>query len=127
MKAIALDTNVIIAILNKDTYWIDQLKIFEEVYVPSIVAGEVLFGAKNSGKAVENLKNARTFLNRCHPIEVGYNVAETYAELRLFLKKLGRPIPENDLWIAATCKTKNLKLLTRDKHFTHFKDLTYNL
>jgi tRNA(fMet)-specific endonuclease VapC len=51
--------------------------------------------------------------------EVTFETARRYAELRLALKRAGRPIPSNDLWIAATCLRHGLVLVTADAHFTH--------
>jgi tRNA(fMet)-specific endonuclease VapC len=43
--------------------------------------------------------------------------------LILMLKKIGRPIPENDIWIAATCLELDVPLLSRDGHFDNIRDL----
>jgi tRNA(fMet)-specific endonuclease VapC len=40
------------------------------------------------------------------------------------LRSLGKPIPENDIWIAAIAKEYDLILITRDKHFNHIKSIT---
>jgi tRNA(fMet)-specific endonuclease VapC len=50
-------------------------------------------------------------------------VADTYARIRLQLKKRGKPIPENDIWIAATCIVNTIPLYTLDKHFKEVSDL----
>ncbi|HAA90566.1 MAG TPA: hypothetical protein DCE07_08400 [Peptococcaceae bacterium] len=50
-------------------------------------------------------------------------VAARYAALRQKLKKAGRPIPENDIWIAASCLELDAMLLSRDAHFDFFPDL----
>ncbi|PXF51207.1 MAG: hypothetical protein C4B55_02025 [Candidatus Methanophagaceae archaeon] len=52
------------------------------------------------------------------PIDVA--VAVCYATVRLELKERGHPIPENDLWVAATCLELGLPLLTQDSHFDLF-------
>jgi len=41
----------------------------------------------------------------------------------LELKKIGYPIPENDLWIAATCLELDIPLLTVDGHFDYVHGL----
>jgi len=41
------------------------------------------------------------------------------AEIKLALKQVGKPIPQNDLWIAATCRRHGLTLATSDAHFGH--------
>ena len=40
-----------------------------------------------------------------------------YAKVRVGLKKAGRPIPANDVWIAALALQHRLRLLSRDEHF----------
>jgi tRNA(fMet)-specific endonuclease VapC len=46
-----------------------------------------------------------------------------YGEIKTELKKKGKPIPENDIWIAALAKEHDLVLVTRDKHFEEIEDL----
>lgn len=46
-----------------------------------------------------------------------------YASLRGTLKRLGRPIPANDAWIAALAMQHRLPILSRDAHFDALPDL----
>jgi len=39
------------------------------------------------------------------------------------LRAKGQPIPENDIWIAATAKQPQLTLVTRDGHFQAIEGL----
>jgi tRNA(fMet)-specific endonuclease VapC len=41
----------------------------------------------------------------------------------LQLKRHGKPIPENDLWIAAICVEHDLPLATVDSHFDYVEGL----
>jgi tRNA(fMet)-specific endonuclease VapC len=50
--------------------------------------------------------------------------AEVYARIRMDLKRKGKPIPENDLWIAALCIERGLPLATSDGHFAAVDELT---
>ena len=43
--------------------------------------------------------------------------ADMYAAIRHGLKLRGRPIPENDLWIAALARQHSLEIVSRDPHF----------
>ena len=43
--------------------------------------------------------------------------ADTYADIRLELKRLGTPIPPNDVWVAALARQHDLPVLTNDSHF----------
>lgn len=73
------------------------------------------------------MRIARSFLafaDICSILTPDRQTEEIYAAARAQLKALGRPIPENDVWIAALCLQWDLPLLTRDAHFTHVKGLT---
>lgn len=49
--------------------------------------------------------------------------AEQYAVIKTMLFQKGKPIPENDIWIAATSLQHNIRLLTKDKHFEEVKEI----
>jgi tRNA(fMet)-specific endonuclease VapC len=123
MKKIALDTNVAIALLNGDKKAMAQISKYTLIYLPVTVIGELLFGAKNSGRPQENLKRFLLLIDACEELGINSFVAEEYSNVRLALKKKGNPIPENDIWIAAICKVNDVKLLTRDKHFSNIDNL----
>jgi len=42
---------------------------------------------------------------------------------KLKLKKIGHPIPENDIWVAAICLELGIPLLSRNGHFDHVHGL----
>ncbi len=44
--------------------------------------------------------------------------------IRDALRAVCKPIPDNDIWIAATARQHDLVLITRDAHFGHVPDLT---
>jgi tRNA(fMet)-specific endonuclease VapC len=48
---------------------------------------------------------------------VSAETARLYAIVQAELRATGRPIPSNDLWIAAAARELSLPLLSRDKHF----------
>lgn len=115
--SVSLDTNVVIAVLN-DTRGVGEwVQGFAEVCLPAPVVGELLFGAINSSRPEENLGRIEVLVSRCRILPVTHSTAEVYARIRLDLKRKGRPIPENDLWIAAACVERNLSLATFDSHF----------
>ena len=84
----------------------------------------MLFGAKNSAKHTKNEPRFRQFIQACQILNINELVAEDYAEIRKTLKDKGCPLPENDIWIAATCRVNNLPLVTHDKHFEILKNIT---
>ena len=123
MEKVAIDTNIAIAILNGSENTVNYLRSFHQIFIPVTVSGELLFGAHNSKNTKANLINFRKFIATCHPLSVTNDVAETYASIRMALKRQGTPIPENDIWIAAICIENKLPLVTNDKHFHHIQTL----
>ena len=114
---IVLDTNQAIDVLNNRADTGTWIAGFERVYFPVPVVGELRFGALNSKRAEENLRHVERLVARCTTLDVTAATAEVYARIRLELKQSGAPIPENDLWIAATCIQHNLPLASSDEHF----------
>jgi tRNA(fMet)-specific endonuclease VapC len=43
--------------------------------------------------------------------------ARQYGRIKNALRARGRPIPDNDIWIAAIALQHDLTLLSRDRHF----------
>jgi len=117
MKEVALDTNAAIDVLNGKPEIIELLKKFDLIFLPITVVGELLFGAKNSNRKKENLSSFRNFIESCEILDTNSLIAEEYSDIRMSLKNKGRPIPENDIWIAAICKSNSIPIITRDKHF----------
>jgi tRNA(fMet)-specific endonuclease VapC len=120
---VALDTNVAIAVLNDAQGAGDWVRAFEQIYLPVPVVGELIFGAFNSQRSQENSARVQELVNRCTVLEAGASTASVYARIRFQLKQKGKPIPENDLWIAALCLEQNIPLATEDAHFSEISRL----
>jgi tRNA(fMet)-specific endonuclease VapC len=58
-----------------------------------------------------------TLLRDCAVLDINEQTTQHYAEITLDLSRKARPIPTNDLWIAALCRQHSLPLLSRDRHF----------
>ncbi len=119
---VAIDTNVAIAYLKGELLLPVGVQV-EDFVLPIVVVGELLFGAHNSGRPEANLPFYRNFIYDFGLLHMDALAAEYYAEDRLALKRKGRPIPENDMWIGAICQAYNVPLLTFDKHFAEIPDL----
>ena len=97
----------------------------EDIYIPSIVMGELTFGfmkGKRQKFIEDKLRQIVSGLG-IEIIDVTANVARKYAIIYLNLVKKGTKIPINDIWIAACCMEKGGTLLTRDKHFEYVKQV----
>jgi tRNA(fMet)-specific endonuclease VapC len=119
-----LDTNIVVAILNGDQTVSQYLASFPTVCLPIPVIGELTFGALNSQRPAENLSRVQKFIGSSRLLDSTVQTARVYAEVRLGLKRKARPIPENDIWIAASAVEHGLPLATRDAHFTNVDQLT---
>jgi tRNA(fMet)-specific endonuclease VapC len=120
---IALDTSVAIRFLNGDTAVTERVMSIPEVVLPVIVVGDLLFGAENSAQALKNLPQYLEFISACIVVPLGTETARNYARTRLALKRKGRPIPMNDVWIAAQCLEYGWVLVTDDRDFDYVDGL----
>jgi tRNA(fMet)-specific endonuclease VapC len=114
---VALDTNTAVHYLNGIQAVVDRLQAETAVALPVTVAGELLYGALNSSQRAANYSRYEQFIANTVLLPVDLDAARRYADLRLALRQAGNPIPENDLWIAATCLRYSLVLATDDAHF----------
>jgi tRNA(fMet)-specific endonuclease VapC len=97
-----LDTNVVIALLAGDQTVLAMLERAPEVFIPAIVIGELFFGAAKSARQSENAARVESFATGRSIIPCDLTVAREYGRLKQQLREAGRPIPENDIWIAAS-------------------------
>jgi tRNA(fMet)-specific endonuclease VapC len=56
--------------------------------------------------------------------QIDTNTARVYADVRRELKIASRPIPENDIWIAALARQHGLDIVSKDDHFEHVNGVT---
>lgn len=88
-----------------------------------IVVGELVYGALNSKHVEQNLERHKRLIHRSRILEISESTALTYAKARMGLKKKGKPIPENDLWIASVCIENKIPLFSNDAHFEDIERL----
>ncbi|MBI3815854.1 MAG: type II toxin-antitoxin system VapC family toxin [Nitrospinae bacterium] len=120
---ISLDTNIVIRLFKNDPLVTSMLAGLSTICLPIPVIAELLFTARNSSRQKENIKTYNEFIDACKVLNITKETANHYSIIRLELKKKGRPIPENDLWIASICIEHNLPLVTGDAHFDNINVL----
>jgi tRNA(fMet)-specific endonuclease VapC len=120
---IALDTSAAVRFLNGDVKMTERVLLLPEVILPMIVVGELLFGAENSTRPLKNLPRYLEFISACTVESLGKDAAILYAQTRLQLKRKGRPIPMNDIWIVAQCLERGWILVTDDTDFNYVDGL----
>ena len=118
-----LDTNIVIALFADESAVKDNLSKADEVFVPSIVIGELNYGARKSARSKENLARIDDFAESNVVLGCDTGTAHYYGEIKNALRLKGHPIPENDIWIAAIALQHGLTLATRDAHFGEIENL----
>ena len=118
-----VDTNALSAFADGEPEVLAEIGKTLRIAVPVIVLGEFLFGIAQSRRRTEYELWINETLGTVQFLEVSSETAARYAELRLELKVAGRPIPSNDIWIAALCRQHSLPLLSRDRHYDSVKGL----
>ncbi len=101
----------------------DTLKTAAELYIPLIVLGEILYGIRRSGNDPCAIEHWEKFEQRTGRLVPDESTATRYAELKEHSARKGGPIPENDLWIAATARSYDRTLYSRDSHFDDLADV----
>jgi predicted nucleic acid-binding protein len=112
-----LDTNALSAYLDKAPGTVEVVSQARELAIPVIVAGEFAFGIAQSRHRVVYERSLQRMLDRCAVLEIGIETARHYAAIRLELKIAGKPIPSNDVWIAALSRQHSMPVMSRDSHF----------
>ena len=116
-----LDTNAVSALLDGDAALNVVLDGADRHHLPAIVLGEYRYGlmASRQRQTLEALLDELE--EESLTVTLNGATARHYADIRSELKLAGRPIPENDLWIAALCRQHRLPIVSRDEHFDAVK------
>jgi predicted nucleic acid-binding protein len=115
--ALILDTNALSAAADREPAALELVARAERVAVPVIVLGEYRLGIAQSRHYTSYENWLRDWITAVTVLDIEEETTQHYAAIGLELKKKGKPIPANDLWIAALCRQHGLPLLSRDRHF----------
>ena len=118
-----LDTNIVIRMLVGDMAIQEKMQNGNNLFLASPVVGELCYGAQKSGKVTENLHRVNTLVEDYIFLPCDLETAQWYGIIKERLRRKGRPIPNNDLWIAAIALQYDLILVTRDSHFDQVESL----
>lgn len=118
-----LDTSAAAAFLRGDRALADRVAGLDEVFTSVVAVGELLYGARHSSNPDANLGRVSSFVSALVVLPCTDATAEVYARVKQNLRAKGRPIPDNDLWIASTAIQHGLRLFDRDAHFEQIEEL----
>jgi tRNA(fMet)-specific endonuclease VapC len=114
---VILDTNALSAFIDGEAAVGKRLTLEPRVAIPVIVLGEFRYGVSRSRHRAAYERWLADHLADFEVLPVTEPTTVTYAHLRAALKRLGRPIPANDVWIAALALQHRLPVLSQDVHF----------
>ena len=118
-----LVTNIVIALFAGEVGIQRHLARDPSVFVASVVVGEMYYGALASGRKESNIQRIQDFARVVTVLACDAGTALSYGEVKSRLRQKGRPIPENDVWIAAIALQHGLTLVSRDPHFNEVEGL----
>lgn len=119
-----LDSSVVIRHFRQGGEISARLETFSTLYLPSIALGELYTGAHRSARPARNLAQIEALIAGITLITVDDSTAGHYGRISAQLAAAGRPIPHNDMWIAACAMQWGLTLATTDAHYTRIDGLS---
>jgi tRNA(fMet)-specific endonuclease VapC len=123
MSGNLIDTNIVIKLLNGDATVSELFDTLQNICLPAITVGELMYGANKSSRRESNTKLFSDFISEYQVLGVNAKVAEAYGGIKHGLVQKGVNIPENDIWIAAIAMSSDMRLITADGHFASISGL----
>jgi tRNA(fMet)-specific endonuclease VapC len=112
-----LDTNALSAAAEEDSGVVEILADADRLALPVVVIGEYRYGIDQSRHRARYRRWLEGLIADCTVLEISELTAHHYAAICVELRQAGKPIPTNDVWIAALCRQHQLSLVSRDRHF----------
>jgi tRNA(fMet)-specific endonuclease VapC len=112
-----LDTNAVSDFAESAPAIMEILAGVQRLALPVVAIGEYRFGIAQSRHEADYNHWLDQLIIQSSVLNIIDETTRHYAAIRLVLKQIGKPIPMNDVWIAALCRQHDLPLLSRDRHF----------
>lgn len=125
MKAIFVDTSAYTAYSNGQPAAVEVVQAASALSISIVTLAELLAGVAAGSREAQNLQTLDEFqsVGAVGVLPVDRQTAETYARVYVQLRRDGKLIPTNDMFIAATAPRHGLALFTYDAHFRHVAGL----
>jgi tRNA(fMet)-specific endonuclease VapC len=98
-----LDTNIVIALFANETPVKENLAKTEEVFIPSVIIGELYYGAHKSARARENIARIDDFASNSIVLGCETETSRVYGEIKYALSVKGHPIYEERYLDCSDC------------------------
>ena len=124
---VLLDTNAYVELRRGNPAIVEIVRAAEGIFFSAIVAGELLYGFQHGSRCQQNVKELQTFLEQSFVafLEVNLVTADRFGRIASGLRKKGKPIPSNDIWIAAHALECGADLVSFDQHFEQIDGLVW--
>ena len=103
------------------------LPLDDRVFTSVVSVAELLRGVYLLAKSRRQQKLLELYHQVIRQMEeilpITLTVAEKFAEIEVKLRKKGKPIPVNDLWVASLALVRVAVLVTNDEHFAYVDNL----
>jgi len=125
VRPILIDTNAYVAFKRGDTSILEIIQYAETLAISPVVLGELLSGFEYGNKIKKNRDELKQFLqsSRIRLFSITPDTANFYSQIYSSLRNKGKPIPSNDMWIAAQALENGSVLCSYDKHFKFIEGL----
>jgi tRNA(fMet)-specific endonuclease VapC len=122
-----LDTNAYAALKRNHGEVANLVRASTELVFSTVVIGELLFGFRNGARYDKNVRELDEFLAdaRVSVLDVSRDTADRFGRIAAALRRVGRPLPSNDIWIAAHTFESGAELVSLDAHFEAVDGLTW--
>ena len=122
---VLLDSNAYSLLMRGHGEVAELVRRAEEVLFSAVVVGELMYGFRRGAQFERNAADLRSFLDSPYStfVEVGAVTADRYSRVAAALRAKGRPIPTNDVWIAAHAMETGADLVSADGHFEHVEGI----
>ena len=124
---VLLDTNAYSMLMRGHEQVAEIVREAEELLFSTVVVGELLYGFRHGTRFEQNAAGLRSVLDSPYStlVEVGSITADRYSRIAASLRAKGRPIPTNDVWIAAHAMETGADLVSADGHFEHIDGIVW--
>lgn len=124
---ILLDTNAYSALFRGEETVATRVRHADHVLMSTIVVGELLFGFRYGRHYEANRRELEEFLGSAYVtlLPVTFVTCDRFSRIAAALRQKGRPIPTNDIWIAAHSMESGADLLSFDHHFKEVEGITW--
>ena len=122
-----LDSNAYSLLMRGDEQVAELVRGAEEVLLSAVVVGELMYGFRRGSRFERNAAQLRSLLDSPYVsfVDVSRVTADRYSRIAASLRAKGRPIPTNDVWIAAHAMETGADLVSADQHFEHVDGIVW--